>query len=271
MGLRQTFKDNIPDSIWQRLRSLKAVVVPKHKIGQFAIERHVRAILKNRRIDLVIDVGANAGQFGKFIRDDVGFDGPLISFEPVPTTFSILQKTAQGDANWSVFNLALGQQKGVLPINVMELSLFNSFRTPASENLFPSMNKIVSTVDVQIERLDDFLNSKNIKFERAFLKMDTQGYDLEVFSGADGILDRVEAVESEMSFLPIYDSMPDFQSVLNVMRDKGFAISGIYPVTLTNLQAIECDCLMVKERERVSGDHIPYQVLLNPQVQEHRG
>lgn len=91
-------------------------------------------------------------------------------------------------------------------------------------------------------------------------KIDTQGYDLEILHGSERLIDRVEAIETELSFLPIYQTPPAFDTVLKLCA-KGFVVSGIYPVSLGRLRVVECDCIL-SEEGATPGDHIRYQELL---------
>src|SRR5215472_6069643 len=77
-----------------------------------------RAILMQRRsIDVVLDVGANKGQFGKQLRG-LGYRGRIISFEPLSDAFSALSQTASGDPMWTCHNFALGDLASSATINV---------------------------------------------------------------------------------------------------------------------------------------------------------
>ncbi len=75
------------------------------------LESHLELILKSQQINLVIDVGANIGQFGKMLRK-IGYTGEIVSFEPVDSTFRVLETTASNDVNWKVFKLALSDKNG---------------------------------------------------------------------------------------------------------------------------------------------------------------
>ena len=260
MSTRKAVKGLLPKPL-PAVRSV-SVRIPKHKLGNFPLMQHTRSIIRDRNIDTVIDVGANRGQFGRFLRDDVGYCGPIISFEPLPHAFEVLQKEAQGDVNWKVFNVAIGRCRGTLPFNVMASDDFSSFKHPNRDNLFRGSNEVVAQLEVKVDRLDQLIPAERFSFHRAFLKMDTQGYDLDVLFGADGLLDQIQAVQTELSFLPIYDAMPSFEHVLRELAARGFAISGMYPITLTKLQAVECDCLLVREARATPGDYITYQDLL---------
>ena len=82
---------------------------------------------------------------------------------------------------------------------------------------------------------------------RVYLKMDTQGWDLEVLAGASGCLERIQAFQSEVAMHPIYDGMPALHESLSRFQDLGFGVSGLFPVSLdSNLEVIEFDCVAVR-------------------------
>jgi hypothetical protein len=96
-----------------------------------------------------------------------------------------------------------------------------------------------------------------LKDPRAFLKIDTQGWDLQVLAGAEGCLSHVDAFQSEVSVQAIYEGMPNLASSLAEFTRMGFAISGLFPVILdSQLRAMEFDCIVVRDdrRQDRSGD-----------------
>ena len=81
--------------------------------------------------------------------------------------------------------------------------------------------------------------------------MDTQGYDLEVFKGAERLLPRVSCMLSELSLIPLYDEMPNYLEALSVYQGKGFNVSGIHPTTRNeNLSLNEVDCMLVSSKDK---------------------
>ena len=82
--------------------------------------------IDNRRINLVLDVGANMGRFGQSLRHK-GYTGRIISFEPVKEAFRELENAARGDNLWTTSNLALGSSSAVMAINVSKNTQFSSF------------------------------------------------------------------------------------------------------------------------------------------------
>jgi FkbM family methyltransferase len=209
----------------------------------------LQAILKKYKINVVLDVGANEGQFARELRHI--YKGKIISFEPLSTAFAKLKQSSMADPNWTVYNFALGRQNGCQKIHVSPHSVFTSFLKTNSwcnqhfgENSTGSREEIVT-----VRRLDDVLSKElgNLEDARIYLKMDTQGYDLEVFSGLGGTYEMISALQSEISVIPIYQDMPHLADSIVFFEKAGFKLSGMYPVTQdeNTLQVIEFDCLMV--------------------------
>jgi FkbM family methyltransferase len=199
----------------------------------------LRELLNELRIDLVIDVGANVGQFGMDLRG-VGYSGWIASFEPGLNEFNKLQSIA--DPKWLTYNIALGVADGSLELNIDQHSVNNSFlqlrgAAPATK------------VRVEVRRLDHQLTSilNESKCKRLFLKMDTQGFDLQVFRGASGCLDMIFGIQSELSVRPIYESMPHYIEALEEYESVGFTLHSLHPVaTECNGAVIEYNCLLSK-------------------------
>src|SRR4051812_45614795 len=75
----------------------------------FSYDAQIRTIIDNLKVDLVIDVGANEGQFARRLRSF--YHGKIISFEPVSSVFKRLSEWAASDPDWSVYKMALGNQE----------------------------------------------------------------------------------------------------------------------------------------------------------------
>lgn len=209
---------------------------------------HLRWLLERLRITHVIDVGANVGQFALSLRQ-AGYRGRISSFEPVRATYEQLQTTAAADPAWDAHRLALGAEDAELEINVTDSTTFSSFRTPAqySRDTFAQAVSIARKEKVRVVRLDRLAGELGIAPDaRLFLKMDTQGFDLEVFRGAEGLLGQIRGLQSELSVMPIYERMPNYLTALAAYRAKGFAPTGLFPVTRDKkrLVVIEYDCFM---------------------------
>jgi hypothetical protein len=82
---------------------------------------------------------------------------------------------------------------------------------------------------------------------RPYLKLDTQGWDLEVIDGGPQTLPRVLALQTEVSCRAVYEGMPTMATSLDVLAAHGFAVSGLFPVTRdADLRVVELDCVAVR-------------------------
>ena len=211
---------------------------------------HLKNVLLSRDIDCVLDVGANAGQYGQFLRE-LGYEGHIVSFEPVRSVFEKLQQSAAKDAKWLTYNFALGDTAGAKAMNVYQSTVFSSFLTATdySKGIWTSLNN-VSPETVEVFKLDDVFSEieQRTGAKRFYLKMDTQGFDRNVFRGAQGSLHAVLALQSEIPLISVYEGMPSTYEFLNEFHAAGFFISGMYPVNRDrSLAVIEYDCVMVRK------------------------
>lgn len=212
-----------------------------------SLRAHLRNVIHRHAIDVVIDVGANDGQFALLLRSE-GFRGTIYSFEPVNSTYEQLRRIAQHDANWKVFNTALGERVGDAIINVTASSDLCSLLDPNDfgKTAFPSI-AVSHQETIAMDTLDNFIaREKLAKAARILLKMDTQGYDLQVFQGAQQSLGCIVCLLSEISLMPIYAQAPHYLDALRLYEGKGFVPSGLYPVSRNDdLSVIEMDCVLI--------------------------
>lgn len=213
------------------------------------LPRHLRNLFTLLDITCVLDVGANYGQYGVMLRD-AGYQGRIISFEPVSASYQRLHLVAAKDDNWDTYNFALGSMEGEQTIHVTTASDFASFLPPSefSKNTFGDVVTIANKENVQIKRLDDIFATIMQKQSQAniHLKMDTQGFDLDVFKGAGSCLQNIISIQSELSVLPVYDGMPNYIEALTVYRNAGFEVTGMFPVShdRATLMVVEFDCVL---------------------------
>lgn len=220
----------------------------KREDAWFSYHAIFQSIIEKYQVDLVLDVGANKGQFVRELR---GFyPGTVVSFEPVPRTFAALQMARPQDNNWFKLNYALGSKSEDQYINTFKKDELNSL-LETNDNFvtrFGPAAAISQKEPIKVRRLDDVLDEIpfDINNRKILLKMDTQGYDLEVFHGARKILGNIVALQSEISQLPVYQHTPRWTDTVNEYEKAGFHLAGLYPASRDGLRYIICDCLMVK-------------------------
>ena len=209
------------------------------------------AVFQRHAIELVCDVGANRGQFVAFLRQQVGYQGRIISFEPISANVAHLQTLAARDTGWTVVGCALGRTEGMAELNVMAADVFSSFLAPSSAHdaTFVKMNTVVRTETVKVRTLDAVLAELGIETRdiSTAVKLDTQGFDLEVVAGAPLTMQQARCVQSEVSVVALYAGMPDMASSFATFNDLGLNLAGLFVVSRdASLAAIEFDAVFVR-------------------------
>ena len=185
--------------------------------------RNLAAILAHHEITLVLDVGANVGQYGHRLRR-AGYGGRIVSFEPLSTAHSALCGEAAGDPGWEVApRVAIGDCDVPLTLNVSAESDMSSALdfTPEMAGLLDSSG-YVGTEVVSQARLEAVFGKYAAPDDRVLLKIDTQGYERQVLRGAAGVMGRLNAVQLEMSIVPVYRGAAPFLEMIGVLAELGF-------------------------------------------------
>lgn len=235
-----------------RLRTLFNQIVGLDVVkvgGQHTLRTHLMKVIEAYQIKTVIDVGANEGAFGTFLRD-IGFRGTIHSFEPVSSPYKTLRAASDSDPLWHAHQCALGAANGSATINVSKFNQMSSFLKASRYGSETWANlEVETTEDVEVRALASFFENGVIRpTGRTFLKMDTQGFDLEVFRGAMPIRDELCCLLSELSLMPLYEGMPAFSESLETFRRAGFAVTGFFPITRNaRLAMIEVDCILADQ------------------------
>lgn len=214
------------------------------QIGSHSYKRPIDFI-RSRKIDLVIDVGANIGQYGAHLRKD-GYTGRIVSFEPISAAYLELAERAKNDDRWKVINMAIGSEEGTASINISESSVFSSFvpQLPSAVAFDPNA-KVVRIESVRVARLDDILPELPPS-NATFLKIDTQGFEQKVLSGAKNCLSSFLGVQMELPVMHLYEGAWEFHEAIAYMVGRGFEISNITPVNYDHTDTaslVEVDCI----------------------------
>lgn len=224
-------------AVWAISNGLRLPQLPLDRVNELAF---LRDLLLRLKIDCVLDVGANRGQFASELRG-IGYDGRIISFEPISGEFLALKDHFNGDLKWSGHQIALGNKEETKSINIPKLTVMSSLlESRFAEN---GVRKELVTV----RRLDNILPTllNGAESSRIFLKMDTQGFDLEVFKGASDCIQTIHGIQSELSVQPLYENMPHYLEALEAYEAAGFALHNLSVVNRTaNGGLLELNCFM---------------------------
>lgn len=177
-----------------------------------------------REIRTVIDVGANTGQSA--LRFRAAFPtARIISLEPVGQSFCELKHRVEGH-RVECHQLALGPTSGWATIYLTRFSVTNSLVRPPDD-------EFLGEEEVQVQTLDDFVGDNSIDMID-LLKIDAEGYDLEVLKGGTNVLSegKVRFIMIEVGFHPGDARHPLFDTVRDFLTGYGYHAFGIYGQTL---------------------------------------
>jgi FkbM family methyltransferase len=179
------------------------------------------------RIGTVLDVGANEGQFVKVAR--VLFpQAPILAFEPNPHLRPALEDLLSASGTGALLPLACGREEGVLPLYLTKFSPSASLLQPTAWHIpdFPAA-EIGETVEVTVKRLDDVVLASELARAPYLLKLDVQGFELEVLQGATGILPDVAVILCEVNAEGFYTGQAGFEQIYLFLREHGFKLVDI--------------------------------------------
>ncbi len=213
-------------------------------------EQRRQRLFETLGTDLVLDVGANAGQYGIEIRRG-GYAGRIVSFEPASETFARLRAASQSDPLWSARQLALGSEPGAATLNLAGNEGKSSSFLDQRDVTFgtTATMRYVGTETVEVSTLESVGPDVATEHDRIVLKVDVQGLELEVLEGAGSFLDRVQAIETELSLYPMYEDQPDWRRLCDRTQELGFAFFAVDPgySDPKTGRLVEMDGLFVRE------------------------
>jgi FkbM family methyltransferase len=234
----------------QRLaRRLGYDLIPRTKARP--LQAQLVAVLERFEVGVVLDVGANAGQYGSVLRE-WGYTGRIVSFEPQAEAHRLLTERADDDARWRVAPpMALGDRDGEVEIEVSAESDMSSIlpQTELLRRISPS-SRVIGCERVPIRRLDGLAEEYLKSDEGAFLKIDTQGFEAEVLAGARQLLPRLRGVQLELSLVRCYEGEHDFRELIDALADAGLTPWLFFPGYFEHKLArqLQIDGVFMRER-----------------------
>ena len=186
-----------------------------------------QAMFAKHEVDLVLDVGAAAGAYGKQLRK-FGYTGRMVSFESLSAAYESLRTTIAANQHWTAHNVALGDVPGRATINVASNSDSSSLlpMLDAHRAAAPSI-RFVSEETITVARLDDVAEEAVRAALHPFLKVDTQGFEREVLAGGASTVQRCIGLQLELSFVPLYDGGMLVDEAIGWAYAEGFHLVGI--------------------------------------------
>jgi FkbM family methyltransferase len=186
--------------------------------------------IREREIALVLDVGASYGQYAAQLLQS-GYRGRIVSFEPLAEPYAVLESRASRQPErWSCAQLAIGERSSRSTMVVAANSVSSSMLPMTPDHLTAAPSSApAGEQSVTVARLDELAPEILAPGERAFLKLDVQGCELAALRGAQGIIDRVEVAEVELSLVELYEGQPLLEEVYGFLGQSGFRCVGLEP------------------------------------------
>lgn len=185
--------------------------------------------MKHHRVEAVLDIGANVGQFGRLLRQ-ARFAGRIHSVEPLQSAYDRLAAAAAADHAWTTQRAAVSAEPGTLTLNVSSNSVSSSVLPMLEQhaNAAPDA-QYVQQESVPATTVDEIVTTHDLDPERTLLKIDVQGYERDVFEGAAKTLPSFLGVRTEMSLVPLYAGQALMPEIVDLLAANGFQLWHIEP------------------------------------------
>lgn len=204
-------------------------------------------VMHEHNINVVLDVGANDGDYGREIRDR-GYRGLIVSFEPNPMAYDRLKLNIQSDKKWVAFPYALGDKNGFAKLSIAENDVMSSFKglTDFGRSID---TKTTSTVLSKILTIDSFFDEHPEFIDNVYLKIDTQGFEMEVLRGAKKNLEKITAVQAEIALVQTYLDQTHWLEIVSWIREQKFELATIVCNSAIGAQVREFDFVFIKNNK----------------------
>lgn len=233
------------------IKALGCLVSPQYRAallahGVAAAFEH-EPIVRASQAPLVIDIGANAGQFSLAARRALP-RARIHAFEPQSGPAERFKRVFSSDPLVVLHPVAVGPESGTASMNVSRRADSSSLLpiTPLQSRLFPGTEPRGVT-EVTVRRLAQVIAPDALPDDGVFLKLDVQGFELECLRGCAEILPKCRQVYVEASFVELYGGQALLTDVARHLFDRGFALRGVHHCAYADDgSAVQADLLFVR-------------------------
>jgi FkbM family methyltransferase len=238
--------ERLGQSATQRLRLRKIRRTPASALKKDHIDSlELLELLRPLSPKVIYDIGANIGTW-TLLAKSVYPHAIVHCFEPLSGHVEKFQSTAATLGDVTMHRICLGSVAGEAKLRVTDFSDASSL-LPLSDAGRKQWNlQETRSETVRVERLDSWATEKNLPFAD-LLKLDVQGFELEVLRGAERCLKNTKAVLTEVSFREFYESQCLFHEVVTFMAQRGFWLSSIGHGPVPGHPLLQSDALFVKK------------------------
>lgn len=221
----------------QKLCKALRVLVSLNRRWFHAPRLGVAPSLEHRRVlgliapQLVVDVGANRGQFALAARHAYP-TARIVSFEPLPAAAALYRAVFAGDQRVKLVESAMGPRLGEAIMHVSARDDSSSLLpiSAKQDDLFPGTAE-AAVRTVRVTRLAEHLTAEDTTAGPALLKLDVQGFELDALRGCEDLLAHFAWVYVECSFMELYVGQAFADAVIAWLRERTFTLRGVYNMT----------------------------------------
>jgi len=213
-------------------RAIRSLGYELRRYAPVSSERaQLARLLQTACINLVLDVGANAGGFGSYLRE-IGYRDRIVSFEPLSSAHLLLVKRSSRDEKWiAAPRCAVGHEDGEVAIQIAGNSESSSILDMKQLHCEAAPGSgYVGTEMAPMKTLDSASASFISGDSKILLKVDTQGYEEHVLSGAIRTLAQTAILQMELSLVELYSGQKLLPETLSFLDGLGFELWGLSPV-----------------------------------------
>jgi FkbM family methyltransferase len=236
--------------LWLRLKKLSEIIRDPFLAsalmkGTAAGTEH-KTLLETLNCECIVDVGANRGQFALIARK-VFPQAKIFSFEPLEEPAQTFRSIFGDDQKVQLYPFAVGpeEMKSTLHVTRDDDSSSMLAVTQTQLKMFPGSEE-TELREVRIFPLSEVLDAASLP-NASLLKIDVQGFEMEVLKGCEDILDKFSHLYIECSFIELYKDQALAHEIISWLAQREFVLSGIYNLYYENGRSIQGDFLFSKK------------------------
>lgn len=214
----------------------------KGLLNNIAANIELENLIKDLKFETILDIGSNKGQFillvEKFFKNKT-----IYSFEPISEILDKQKKFFRYKKNITFFNIGIGEKSQKKKFYITNRKDSSSF-LKVDKNINKNKDyNIKEQREIQIKPLDEIMINANL-ISPILIKIDVQGYELEVLKGSTCLLKKVKYIIIEISKKEIYLGQPIANEVIEYLHKLNFTITKEnLPTKISNSDYIQSDIL----------------------------
>ena len=208
--------------------------------------------LKKIKIKTLVDVGSyHSKTFIEFLQNDIELKN-YIAFEPIKENIEIAKENIETqiklkDFKYEVNNIAISNTAGNKIFNVSKNFQSSSLLEIKKKHTdVESSSEVFKKIEVEARRLKDF-EIKYSSLDNIFLKIDTQGSELDVLKSLEDDISKISLIQLEISYVELYEKSSNWLDVLTYMENNNFKVIDVKRVFFDeeNYQLLQSDFIFI--------------------------